>query len=399
MAAELLSVRRKFSERVSKEVITQLLDDLFEDHVFNDVEKEAIHEENQSRVQKACNLIDRLRKKGDVASKKMIDHLQERDPILFTELGLSADQPAQSAQPAQPVQPAQPAQPAQPVQPVQPTAEPGEEQEWSDRLKLTTEVFWKLKQNDKDVYPAGKSNIRNRVALLITNIKFKEERRNRKGAEKDEENMEKLLSALGYEVVRHTNLTAKEIDDALIKFSKHPKLRETDSVVVVLMSHGKLGAVLGVDSTEEQPDDFAIDKIYQHLGSVECPALLNKPKVIIIQASGCGGGSCSIQEGIHGSVNVIDDMNTVRWVHKEKDFISLLSSTPGTVSYRHIQNGSFFIKYIVEVFNTYAHADDIRELFRKVMRRFEDFTCGNRRQMPTEDRCTLTRRFYFFSGI
>lgn len=47
------------------------------------------------------------------------------------------------------------------------------------------------------------------MALLITNIKFKNERMNRYGADKDEESMEKLLTGLGYEVLKHTNLTGQ----------------------------------------------------------------------------------------------------------------------------------------------------------------------------------------------
>lgn len=47
------------------------------------------------------------------------------------------------------------------------------------------------------------------MALLITNIKFTNERMNRYGADKDEENMENLLTGLGYEVLKHTNLTGK----------------------------------------------------------------------------------------------------------------------------------------------------------------------------------------------
>lgn len=39
---------------------------------------------------------------------------------------------------------------------------------------------------------------------------------------------------------------------------------------------------------------------------------------------------------------------------------------PDTESYRHKMYGSFLIQYVVEVFNTYAHKDDIEELFRKV---------------------------------
>lgn len=49
----------------------------------------------------------------------------------------------------------------------------------------------------------------NRVALLITNIKFTNDCYTRQGAEKDEENMEKLLKSLRYEVVKYTNLTGK----------------------------------------------------------------------------------------------------------------------------------------------------------------------------------------------
>lgn len=47
------------------------------------------------------------------------------------------------------------------------------------------------------------------MALLITNRNFRDSRLNREGAEKDEENMEKLLTSLHYEVVKHRDLTAK----------------------------------------------------------------------------------------------------------------------------------------------------------------------------------------------
>lgn len=223
--------------------------------------------------------------------------------------------------------------------------------------------------------------------------------------------MEKLLTALGYEVVKHTNLTGKAIDDAFNEFSKHPKLKETDSVLVVIMSHGKRDTVLGVDwknkiSDNEIPDEFPIDNIYKHLGPEKCPALLNKPKIIIIQACRGGGeGSVLVSDGAKAAVvsddadegNIEDD--GLRFVNKEKDFISLLSCTPDTVSYRHSVEGSFLIKFVGEVFTTYAQKDDIEELFRKVMQCFEDFSIPAKRQMPTKDRCTLTKRFYFFPGL
>ncbi|KAM6946944.1 caspase-1-like [Lycodopsis pacificus] len=379
---ELANVRTRFAEKANIVLINQLLDDLLDDGVLNAGETESVLEENRSRANKARSLIDMVRNKGDGPSRKMIAHLQSRDSCLHAELGLSSGQPAQ------------------------PAAEPQTEQQWSTTVIPTSEAFWREKQNDRDIYPAAKSSMSSRVALLITNIKFTVGRLNRNGAEKDEANMEKLLTALGYEVVKHTNLTGKGIDDALNEFCKHPKLKETDSVLVVIMSHGKLGAVVGVDwkekiSDNEIPDEFLINDIYKHLGTEKCPALLNKPKIIIIQA--CRGeeeGSVFVRDAANaalvcdnaGEGNFEDD--GLRLVNKEYDSISFLSCTPDTVSYRHPVHGSPFIQYVAEALNTFAHKDDIDELFRRVMSRFK-----NKAQMPTKDRCTLTRRFYFFPGL
>ncbi|CAB1438337.1 unnamed protein product [Pleuronectes platessa] len=390
MADKLANVRTKFVEQVSIGTLDRLLDNILEDRIVNDWQKDTILERNSSRENKARCLIDTVKKKGDKASMMMIAHLQNCDPFLYSELGLG------------------------PLPPAPPAAEPRsiKEEGRSTTLTLTTEDFWRNKQNKKDIYPVTKDNYRNRVALLITNIKFTLEELDRHGAEKDEENAEKLLTDLGYEVVKYTNLTAKAIDEAVIKFSKHPKLRETDSVMVVIMSHGELGTILGVEtskSDDKEPDEFPIDNIYKHLGPQKCPALLNKTKILIIQA--CRGGekgsvlvsdyaAVPDKTRLHGfSPEDIEDDSWQRIEHREKDFISLLSCTPGTVAYRHSVLGSFLIQFTVDVFNKAAYEDDIEELFRKVMQRFEEFCPSNKRQMATKDRCTLTKRFYFYPGL
>eukprot|EP00064_Thunnus_orientalis_P004040 superscaffoldBa00000353_g4051 len=385
---ELFKVRRKFVERVNKYLINQLLDDMLHDGIVNDGEKDSILEENKTTADRARCLIDTVKRKGDEASRKMIDHLKCRDAALYTTLGLSPGQPAE------------------------PAAEPQTEQGLSLQQKSSTT----LKRTDDKIYPAAKKSIMSRVALLITNIKFTDEKLNRDGADIDEQNMEKLLKALGYEVVKHTNLTGKEIDNAVIKFSKHPKLKETDSVFVVIMSHGKPGAVLGVKYKDEEPDEFPIDNIYKHLDTQKCPALLNKPKIVIIQA--CRGekkGSVLVSDSAEAAVvcdnvqqpdlslsageeDIVDD--ALQCAHKEKDFIALLSCNPDTVSYRNRFLGSFLITYIFEVVNTFAHKDDIEELFRKVMQRFEeDFPSATKNKMPTKDRCSLPKRFYLFPRL
>ncbi|XP_037630615.1 caspase-1-like isoform X1 [Sebastes umbrosus] len=391
---DLLKVRSKFVERATDELLMQLLDDLLDDGVLNDGQKDWILAVNVGRANIARGLNDTVRRKGEKASRKMIVHLHSRDLMLYSELGLTCVEPAQPA-----------------AEPQMKAAEPQMKQEWSTVLLPSPKEFWEKKLNDSEVYAAAEKSIRNRVALLITNITFTDETLNRNGAEKDEEDMEKLLRGLRYEVVKFTNLTGKEIDDAVIWFSKHPKFRETDSVVVVIMSHGKLGAVLGVNWTKEKSDDvFPINNLYKHLGTENCPALLDKPKIIIIQA--CRGGdkgSVLVKDGAEqdmacddvqqpGDMDNIED-DALQFANKEKDFIAFLSCTPDTVAYRHPVNGSFLIQYIVDVIFTFAHKKDIKKLFKRVMRRFEKFCIQYRRQMPTKDRVTLTKKFYFFPGI
>nr|XP_057936497.1 caspase a-like [Doryrhamphus excisus] len=387
MANELEDVRKEFVGKVSMAVIDQLLDDLLDDKVLNAGEREAVLEENKSKSNKARMLIDTVRNKGDDASWKMIAHLQENDPKLFTTLGL----------------------------PAQPGASQGE-RSWSTTLVNCPKKFWNSKKNNEKIYPVTPESSKSRVALLITNIKFRDEGLNRDGAEADEKNMEMLLRAFGYHVVKYTNLTGKQIDQAVQDFSRHSKLKDTDSVFVVIMSHGKLGYVLGVnwhkdqtlEGAAEEEDLFCIDNIFQHLASDKCKALLNKPKVIIIQA--CRGeekGSVLVRDNAQkmlacdnveaGDDNLVDD--GLRAVHKEKDFIALLSCTPGTVSYRHPVTGSVLIQYVVDVLNTCSHEEHIEELFTMVLERFEKFVSVYRGQMPNKHRVSLTKHFYLFPGI
>ncbi|KAL1281423.1 hypothetical protein QQF64_000226 [Cirrhinus molitorella] len=149
----------------------------------------------------------------------------------------------------------------------------------------------------------------------------------RKGAEIDEANMEWLLRALGYSVEMHTNLSGEAIKKTVKSFSKHYEHQNSDSTFVVIMSHGKRiqnkDAILGVHYHPDlHPNDvFFVEDIFSNLNSVNCPALINKPKVILIHS--CRGGE-------DGGVYVIDnECESDAYVHKEKDFVCFMSSLPG----------------------------------------------------------------------
>ncbi|XP_077468301.1 caspase-1-A-like isoform X2 [Stigmatopora argus] len=379
--AELKAVRTNFVEKVSMPVIEQLLDNLLDDGVLNIGEQEAIVEARSNRTRCARLLIDTVWRKGDESSWKMITHLNERDSMLAKELGLPAFSPQAASE---------------------------LECQWSSSLIPCKKTFWNSKKNDPKIYPVTKESIQSRVALLINNTKF-EYVSTRHGSEVDEEKMERLLRALGYEVIKYTNRTGEEMEKAICEFSKHPKLKDTDSVFVVIMSYGQMGSVFGV---RHEGDLFPIDRIFSQLGAGNCQALMDKPKIIIIQ-------SCRGDHG-HGegySTHISDDAKALwssvpvaehdggamnvgyQHVNKEKHFIAFHACSPGTMSFRNIKTGALFIEYLVDAVNTSACVEDIEELFRMVKRRFETLTSRARNQMPTVERCTLTRRFYLFPGI
>ncbi|XP_063070405.1 caspase a-like [Engraulis encrasicolus] len=380
MSADLARMRKLFIDKVSLPVVKQLLDDLVEDRVLNEEEKDSVLEENKSKADKARCLIDMVKKKGDKASLKMIQHIKERDENLYEVL-----QPQQA--------------PAPTVSVPLPQSQVSSQDEFSVSAVLipTTEQFKSAKlQEGNRIYPPRNKNERKRLALLINNVHFETSGMHRRGSEKDEERMEALLQNLGYDVIKYRDQSAEGMDKAVKDFSERKEHELSDSTFVVMMSHGKRDNIMGVKWNRDSPelDVFPVDKIYKYLNTTGCPGLRNKPKVILIQA--CRGGDSGLvwvpdgmqDDGMAGIQS--DDM-----AHQEKDFISLLSCTPDTKSYRHVEDGSFFFQRLVDVFNTHAHKEHMEDLCTMVMRRFEDFP----RQMVCKDRTTLTRHFYLFPGL
>nr|XP_038021582.1 caspase-1 isoform X2 [Anas platyrhynchos] len=193
---------------------------------------------------------------------------------------------------------------------------------------------------------------RTRRALLICNTEF-EHLSQREGAEVDVKEMTKLLEGLGYRVDLHENLTSQEMAVVMKDFAGHEDHLTSDSTFLVFMSHGRRTGLCGTKSRDETTDILSLDTIYENFNNKHCKALIGKPKVVIIQS--CRGD---------------------------------------TVSWRNPVRGTIFIQRLVEQFRNHAFNSDLQELFRKVQRSFEDFP----KQLPTQERTTMLRKFYLFPG-
>ncbi|CAM5105011.1 unnamed protein product [Natator depressus] len=375
---KLSNVRIRFVESVSKAVISTLLDDLLERQVLNEEEVEEVRESCSKKSDQARCLIDGVRKKGARASEIFIERLCFRDVHLATELGLRP--PSESAAETQ----------------------PAPSQEWI--CPCPQEFVQRIqKEEAKEIYSIRDKATRTRLALIICNVEFDHLRR-RDGADVDMNGMKRLLEGLGYKVEIHCNLNAQAMVETLKQFAARNEHRTSDSTFLVLMSHGVRAGLCGTNCQDESTDILPIDTIYSTFNNRNCQALLEKPKVIIIQA--CRGEN-------HGQVWVSDsaelpgdgsslaplppeglDDDASHQIHVESDFICFQATTPDTLSWRSPKTGSVFITSLIEQLRTNAWRLPLEEIFRKVQLSFQNFP----RQMPTKERTTMIKKFYLFPG-
>uniref|UniRef100_A0A667XYC8 Caspase a n=1 Tax=Myripristis murdjan TaxID=586833 RepID=A0A667XYC8_9TELE len=290
-------------DRISTPVMANLLDHLLDDRILNERERDCVFEEHLARADRASCLIDMVRRKGARASQELITNLKNFDPFLCNDLFPPVGQ-AEEQDP--------------PISPVLILCD----ENFKTHIQRTDKLVGQLETSDM-AYPVMPKSNRTRVALLINVRNFVNKKWIREGSEKDDAAMATLLTALGYRVVRPETgepmkYTGEDIDKAVKDFAQLPDLSQTDSVFVVIMSHGIMGAVYG-----------SRGKAY--LNAKNCPALRDKPKVIIIQA--CRGGDSLIfvietnpGKCLSRSMKLIEDDIKV---HIEKDFITFLSYTPG----------------------------------------------------------------------
>uniref|UniRef100_H3B2V4 Caspase 1 n=1 Tax=Latimeria chalumnae TaxID=7897 RepID=H3B2V4_LATCH len=389
----LKKLRREFADNVSKPVLDQILDDLLEQKVLNEGEYEALKEGSTRRGDKALELIDIVRKKGQKASEKFIQSIQYRDSMFAERLEL---------------------EPAFTPTHTHLSLVPATLQETAIATLIlcsSNKTFQAIQQQMEtgQIYKIRESGSRKRTALIINNIKFSHYS-DRNGANVDEQQMKKLLEGLGYTPKVYNNVNAKDMEKALTEFSKQEEHKESDSTFIVLMSHGIRDGVCGVEHKEESPDILHTDKIFNIFNNKNCKTLREKPKIIIIQA--CRGenmGHTLVSDSLGPSLPAPSpqtpspsadipegyESDALRKDHVERDFICFCSSTPDNVSWRSPETGSVFVQKLVDVVRKNACVEHVDELFRMVQNEFENFPM----QMPTKERNTLLKKFYLLPGI
>ena len=99
------------------------------------------------------------------------------------------------------------------------------------------------------------------------------------GHDYDSRRLNDTFEKLGFHTKLEKDQTAAQIEKIILDTAKDEKLKDYNSLVVCLLSHGDSEAIEGSDGLRA-----AIHKLQYAFNSHNCPAMHNKPKIFIIQA-------------------------------------------------------------------------------------------------------------------
>lgn len=210
---------------------------------------------------------------------------------------------------------------------------------------------------------------------MINNITFEENTNlsRRDGSTQDVEILTDLFSAyLNFEVKIDSDLTAAGILKYLTEFSKETNLQEADACIVVIMSHGENGLILGTDGMR-----ITIREIMELFSAENCKSLIEKPKYFIFQSCrgehrdfGVNYTDAATSEPsaapIDTQVLKSNPSSLRKNIPNMVDTLVSYSTLPSYVSYRNSLNGSWFINALCTVFKKHAARYDVMKMLSYV---------------------------------
>ncbi|XP_020824939.1 caspase-14 [Phascolarctos cinereus] len=236
---------------------------------------------------------------------------------------------------------------------------------------------------DQDAYDMSDA----RLALTLCNTK------NRAGSETDVKALEQMYEALGFKSTVRRNLSAKGFWEELDKFRKDmDQMKDPVSCCfVVLMAHGEEGILLGIDDNTIQ-----LSELFSMLTNENCQALRGKPKVFIVQA--CRGDQKDAGEVVQpaetGGTFVLSEEHPPK-LPTYTDTLHVFATVEGHIAYRHVEDGSFFIQTLTDVFtNMEGHILDLLTEVTRLMADAELMEEGKPRKVNPEVQSTLRKLLY-----
>jgi len=214
-----------------------------------------------------------------------------------------------------------------------------------------------------------------RGMCLIVNIENFEHHKERRGSSADAANLSHLFNELGFAVTLKTDPSAIDLKRQILEFSQLKAHAKAQMSVIVVLSHGGNGFILGSDG--KRCDN---EWILQQFNNEMCPDLMGKPKFFIFQA--CRGDDedrgafASFTPYKSGPLSTVETDASAFQVRRQPTWTDMLiayATIPGYVANRDIFRGSWFVEAICKVFASQSAEKDIREMMDEVSQEMMNF--------------------------
>ncbi|EOB05063.1 Caspase-10, partial [Anas platyrhynchos] len=232
--------------------------------------------------------------------------------------------------------------------------------------------------------------------IVINNVTFDGDLQERKGSYKDAEELKRVFTWLGLDVMTYTDQTSEQIKELMEMWQQLKDHKDRDCFICCILSHGESGAIYGKDG-----ELVSIRVIMSYFTAKRCPQLAEKPKLFFIQA--CQGKE--IQRPVYVEADArIPDFSSVQQslspsesIPEEADFLLGMATIDGYASFRHVQQGTWYIQALCSKLQLLVpRGEDIlsilTEVNEDVSRRVDRW--GTKKQMP-QPAYTLRRKFIF----
>uniref|UniRef100_A0A8C9I4Q9 Caspase 10 n=1 Tax=Piliocolobus tephrosceles TaxID=591936 RepID=A0A8C9I4Q9_9PRIM len=197
---------------------------------------------------------------------------------------------------------------------------------------------------------------------------------------------------LGFTVHIYNDVTKVEMEEVLQKQKCNPAHADGDCFVFCILTHGEYGAVYSSDEAL-----IPIREITSHFTALQCPGLAEKPKLFFIQA--CQGEKIQPSKSIEADALNPEQAPTSLQdsIPVEADFLLGLATVPGYVSFRHVEEGSWYIQSLCNHLKVLVpRREDILSILTAVnddvSRRVDKQ--GTKKQMP-QPAFTLRKKLVF----
>lgn len=141
----------------------------------------------------------------------------------------------------------------------------------------------------------------------------------------------------------YRDLTSGDIIDLMQTWQHVQDHKDRNCFICCVLSHGESGAIYGTDEKL-----VSIRMLTSHFTAKQCPQLAAKPKLFFIQA--CQGKNiqrpvCVDTDGQPPDLSSMQErVSLVESIPEEADFLLGMATVDGYVSFRHIEEGTWYIQ-------------------------------------------------------